>query len=118
MTAPPQQVKEQDRKGTFVHLDAAPVRLAIEPDVLRPMSIRLLYRHDISESRFGPVDSARRKERARGLDEVARPHEMIAAQILISLVEAPRYRQAGDYRSREGSVLMRCQHRGADAIAV
>ena len=42
MAAPSQHVGEQDRKGAFIHLHAAPVGLAVEPSVLRPMAIRLL----------------------------------------------------------------------------
>src|ERR1700730_15510611 len=43
---------------------------------------------------------------------------MIAAQILVPLVETPRNREARDNGARKGNRLMRCQHGGADPIAV
>ena len=58
------------------------------------------------------------RELSRFMRKVAEPNEMVAAQILVALVEPPRNRQAGDGRPREGRSLVRCQHRGADPIAV
>src|ERR1700730_13769259 len=43
---------------------------------------------------------------------------MIAAQLLVPFVEAPRNREARDNGARKGNRLMRCQHGGADPITV
>ncbi len=68
MVPPPEHVGEEDRKGAFIHLHAAPVGLAVEPDVLRPVAVRLLNRHEVGESRFGLVYGARRDKGACSLD--------------------------------------------------
>src|SRR5262249_25454204 len=88
MSATAQQIGEQDRERALVHLHTAPIRLAVEPHVLRPMPVRLLNGHQIAEGGFRLVDRARCEKCARGLDEIARPDQMIAAEILVSSCKA------------------------------
>ena len=96
-----QRVGEQDREGAFVHLDAVPVGGAVEPGVLRPVAVGLLDGAQIGEDRQRVVGGAGGEEAARGLDQVARPDQMVAAEVVVALAEAPGDRQAGDRRARE-----------------
>ena len=55
-------------------------------------------------------------EAAGGLDEIARPHQVIAAQVVVALGEAPRDRQAGDDAAFHALRFVRPQHRRAELI--
>ena len=56
------EIDQQNRQGRFVHLDAVPVRRAVEPHVLRPVAVRLL--RDLQVSQHAPrVRGARRSAR-------------------------------------------------------
>ena len=89
MAVTAQHVGEDDGEGAFVHLDPAPIGPAVEPDILRPVAVRLLHRGEIGQHGLGLLRRAGGEEAARRLDEIARPDEMIAAEILVALVEAP-----------------------------
>ena len=75
---------QQNRKRHLVELRAGPARPAAEPLVLRPASVRELRRHQVAQDVAGLVHRARRKERARALDKVARPNQMVAADVVRS----------------------------------
>src|SRR6185436_16319965 len=54
----------------------------------------------------GEMRMARREEAAGTLDEVARPYEMIAAELVVALGLSPRNRQARDQRTEGALVLV------------
>ena len=114
----PGHVQQQHREGAFVELDAVPVRRAVEPAVLRPAAIVLLDRAQVAHHAQHLVVRAAGEEGAGGLRQVARPHQVVAAQVIVALAAAPGDRQAGDQAAGEGRAFMAAQHRGADAIDV
>ena len=118
MAAAADHVGEQDGEGAFVHLHTAPIGHAIQPDILRPVAIRLLYGAEIAEHGLGLVIGARRQQAAGILDEIARPDEVIAAEILIALVEAPGNGEAGDDRARHRIGLVGGEHDSAGAVGI
>ena len=64
------------------------------------MAIRFLDRDQIIEHGLRGGDGARRQQAAGGFDEIARPDQMIAAEIVIALGEAPGNRKARDDGAR------------------
>ena len=108
------KVEEQHRQRDFVHLDAGPVGRPVQPHVLGPVAIGVL--RDLQEAQDAPrvVLGAGRQETAGGLDEVAGPDEVIAAQVVIALVEAPGDREAGDYAAAKVLGFVDAQHGGAE----
>src|SRR6185436_5103283 len=93
--------RQQDRKGAFIHLDAVPVGRSIEPGILRPMAISLLDRAEIPQYLQCVGGSTGGQKAACRLDQVTRPHQMIAAEVLVAFTETPWDRQACDGRSRK-----------------
>ena len=81
------------------------------------MSIGLLNSCEIFQHRFGVFAVASSKESSGNFYEIAGPDQMIAAEIVIALGKAPRYRQACDDGARS-LVAMRCEDRRADAVAI
>ena len=65
------------------------------------MAVRLLGRLQVMNDTARLLLGADGQSAAGDLDEVARPDEVIAAEILVALGEAPRNRQAGDVAARE-----------------
>src|SRR5262249_8500748 len=61
---------------------------------------------------------SRRQKRAGAFDQVARPREVVAAEVVVALVEPPGNRQAGDHSTAKALLFMRLQHRSADPIVV
>src|SRR3954449_6772950 len=84
-TGTPQQIVEQNWKAGLIDLHALPIRSPIKPGFLRPMSVAVLCRLEIVENRFGAGFATRREQAARCLNGVARPNQMIPAEIFISL---------------------------------
>ena len=69
----PCEIDEQDRKGALVHLDATPIRSAIEPTILRPMAVRFLNGLQVANDIARRVLGTDRKKPTRNLHEIARP---------------------------------------------
>ena len=80
-------------KGAFIHLHAGPIGGAIEPAILRPMAVRLLRGFEPMQHAPCTLEVARCDECTRRLDKVARPDEVVATEILVAFVEAPRNRR-------------------------
>src|SRR6185312_2282558 len=112
-----QHVVKQDRKSGLVHLDAAPIRPAVEPGILYPMPVGFLDRHEIAQDAFSGVCRTGREQPAGNLDEIAWPNQMVAAKIVIALGRAPRNRQTCDDCAGRRFSMRRHDHR-ADAIAI
>ncbi len=117
---------QQHRKRRLVELDALPERIAAEPLVLEPVAVLLLGGDEIAQHVARAVVGFHGDEGAGGLDQVARPDEMIAAAAFAGV--APRHRQARHRCAAIGAVLVHLQHRrrqrqhgvdvGADGRAV
>ena len=90
------EIHQEDGEGRFVHLNAVPVRRAVEPHVLRPMAVRFLCHLEVSQHAPDVLVRAHRDEATGGLHEVSRPHQVVAAQVVVGLGEAPWDRQAGN----------------------
>ena len=58
------------------------------------------------------------EERSARLAEVARPDEMVAAEVVVTLAESPGDRQARDDAAGKGRSLVAAQNGGADPIEV
>ena len=114
----PGHVQQQHRERAFVELDAVPVGRAVQPAVLRPAAVVLLHRTQVAHHAQHLVVCAAGEEGARGLRQVARPDQMVAAQVVVALAAAPGDRQAGDQAARERRAFVAAQHRGADAVDV
>jgi hypothetical protein len=112
-----QHVVEDDRKAGLVHLHTLPIGPAVEPGVLQPMPVGLLHGDQIIQDRLGMGAASRGEEPAGDLHEVARPHQMIAAQIVVALRRTPGDGKASDDRSR-GGVAMGGQYGRANAIVI
>ena len=110
------KIDEENRECGFVHLHAVPVGPAVEPHVLRPVAIRLLRHLQVAQHAPDVLVRADGDEAARDLDEVPRPHQVIAAEIVVRLRESPRNREAGDDPAFHTLRFVCPQHGGADLI--
>src|SRR5207244_4655401 len=79
------QLGEQDRQRHLVELHAAPVRRPVEPHVLPPRAVRLLRAPEVAQRTPREMRMASREEAAGALDEIARPDEVIAAELVVTL---------------------------------
>ncbi len=93
-----------------------PVRDPVHPLVLGPVAVRLLRRDEVGEGAPGRGRGAQGDERPGRFDEIARPDQVVAAQVVASV--APRDRQAGHGCARHGSVLVRPQDRRRGQVQV
>ena len=74
-----QEIDKQDGKGGFIHLQAVPVRAAIEPHVLRPMTISFLRGFEVMKNAQSVVRRSSGQQAASILDQVAWPDKVVAA---------------------------------------
>src|SRR6185312_8656247 len=88
--APRDEIDEQNRQCRLVQLDSLPIGGAIEPRILRPMTVSVLAGLQIPEDAQRVVPRARGEESARRFDEVTWPDEMIPAEIGVALRRPPR----------------------------
>src|SRR5580693_5053061 len=113
-----QQIEQQNGERGLVHLDATPVRTPIEPQVLRPVARRLLCDLEIAKHSDGVCHRASSQQSASGLYQVARPDQVITAQILVAFVESPGDGEAGDDAAEKILGLMRAQNGSRGAIEI
>ncbi len=111
-----QQIDQQNGKGGLIHLRAAPIRTPIQPHVLRPVSIGFLSGLEIMQHAQSVVVSARGQQSAGIFDQIARPDEVVTAQVLVALVEAPGNGEAGDDAAKEVLRFVSAQNRHADPV--
>src|SRR5690349_10151731 len=90
-------MRKQYRKCGFIHLNAGPVRSAVGPHVLRPMTVSFLSRQQIKQNLISAGNVTGREQRSSALDLVARPDEMVSAKIIVTLGGTPWYRRTGDH---------------------
>ncbi len=113
-SALPQPPRQHDREGLFIQLNAMPVRRAVDPEVLRKASIRTLRAGQVHQRAQRRIFLAAGQQRRRRLHHVPRPHQVIAAKVVIAPRGSPRNRRRGDKRARIRLVFMRQQHVMAD----
>ena len=113
-----QKVDQQDGKGAFVQLHAAPISGSVEPHILRPAAVSLLHGREVGQNHSRRQAHSGGDQSSRRLHQIARPDQMITAEVVIALREAPGDRQAGYDAAGERQRLVR-QHDGdAGPIAV
>ncbi len=110
----PQPPRQHDRKRHLIQLNARPVRRSVDPEVLREAPIRPLRTRQIHQRAPRRIDAPAGQQRRRRLHHVARPHQVIPAQIVVALRRSPRNRRRRNERARVRLVLMRQQHILAD----
>ena len=110
------EIDEENGEGTFIKLHAVPIRRAIKPAILRPVTVCLLNAPQILNDALDFLFCSSGQQAAAGLYEVTRPREMVASEILVAFGGAPRNRQARDVATGKIASLMSAQHGGADAI--
>ena len=80
--------------------------------------VRLLSDFQIAQDAQRVGFGAGSQQTKRGFHQVARPDQMVSAQIFIALVESPGNRKAGDYASQKILGLVRAHHGHAGAIEI
>ena len=77
----PQPPRQNDRKRHFVQLNPRPVRRTVDPEVLRKAPIRPLRTRQIHQRPHRRIRPPARQQRRRRLHHIARPHQVIPAQV-------------------------------------
>ena len=111
-------VGEQDGEGDAVHLDGAEVGCAVEPHVLAPAAVGVLGGAEIEEGGAGAAGVAGGELAHGGLAEVARPEDVVAADVGVGAGEAPGEGEAGDEAAGEAFGLVGLEDGGGDAVHV
>ncbi len=101
---------QQDRKRRLVELDAFPEWAAVGIEVLRPMAVGVLHRDEVGQHPAGIVDLPDRQKREAGIHRVARPDQVVAAEVVARI--SPRHAQRGHDRAGKCPVLVGAQDRG------
>src|SRR5215472_5055877 len=105
----PQAPGQDDWKGNFVELYTGPVRMAVDPEVLVEAAVLSLSDGEVNHGAQRSGGVAGGHERAGALHHVARPDQVVAAQLVVALVLTPGNAEAGDHRARIELVLVRQQ---------
>ena len=113
-----QQIEQKDGEGGFIHLDAAPVGTAVEPEILRPVAGGFLSGFEIAENSYGVSDGAGGEQCAGSFDEIAGPDEVIAAEVFVAFVEAPGDGEAGDDAAEKILGFVSAQDGGGGAVEI
>ena len=110
------EIDEQDGERRLVHLNAVPVRRAVEPHVLRPVPVGLLSHLEIAQDAPDVFVRANRDEAPGRFHEVSWPHEVITAQIVVGFGEPPGDREARDDPAFDTLGFVRSHECGTDLI--
>src|SRR5260370_11841424 len=81
---------------------------AADPLVLIPVVILQLSCHQIAQGVARLLIGAERQQRTGGLDQIARPDQMVAAALVATI--APGDAETRDHRARKGLVEMAAQY--------
>jgi len=111
-----QAPRKQDGRSNLIELQSRPIGTAINPAVLRKTAVRPLNRRQPDQSAQRRAGLASGEERDRAVHKIARPHEVIATEILVSLDFAPWNAHRGDDCALKNFVLMPQQHAPAQPI--
>src|SRR5208282_4822213 len=108
--------RERDRKRNFVELNSVPVRLAVDPEILRKAAVRTLRAREVDEGAQGGGVVAGGGQAGDAVDHVAGPDEMITAEVVVALGLAPGDAERSDQRAGIGFVLVGEQQLTSAAI--
>ena len=111
-----QTPRQQYRQRNLIKLQPGPVGGPVDPAVLRKTAVRPLNRRQPDQRAQRRAHLTRGKERACALHQVARPDEMITAEVQIAFGFAPGNAHRGDDCALENLVFMRQQHAPAQPI--
>src|SRR5208337_5213833 len=89
-----------------------------EPEILRPASGRFLRGFEIAQDARRVRNRSGSQQRSGGFDQIARPDQMVSAEVLVALAEAPRNREAGDDAAEKVFRFVRAQDCGRGAIKI
>ena len=110
----PQAPCEDDGKGDLVELNAGPVGLAVDPEILRKATVGLLRTSQVGERAQGGFSTAAGHQSRRSLHHVARPHQVVAAKVVVTLGIAPGDGGGRDEGAGKGLILVRQDNVVAD----
>ena len=113
----PETPGEDDRESDFIELLAAPVGGSVDPEVLRKAAVGLLSTGEIDQRAACRLGTAAGEHGGGRLHHVARPHEMIAAHVVVAAILSPGDGGGGNKGSGVGLVLVRQKHVVAGAHA-
>ena len=102
----PETPGEDDGEGDLVELDAGPVGGSVDPEVLGEAAVRALGAGEVDERAEGGVGATAGKQRGGGLDHVASPDEVIAAEVGVALGGSPGDGGGGDEGAGVGLVFV------------
>ena len=111
-----QPPRQENRESNLIKLQSRPIGGPVDPAVLRKTAVRPLDGGQPNQRAQRRARLTGGEERCCAVDKVARPNEVIAAQILITLRFAPRNAQRGDRCALKNFVFMRQQHASAQSI--
>ena len=109
---------QQDRKSDLVELDAAPVGISVNPEVLREAAICALGDGQIDERAERGGRITRSEQSGCAIDHVASPDEVVTALIVVTLGLPPWNRERRDEGAGEGFVLVCKQKTVAAAVEI
>ena len=85
----PQSPCQDQRKRHLVQLLAGPIGSAVNPEVLRKAAIGQLRACEVHQRSPRRLDASAGQQRRRRLHHVTRPHQVVAAQVVVTLHLAP-----------------------------
>src|SRR6516164_9789869 len=92
----PEPPRQHDWEGDFIKLNSGPVGLAVDPEVLIKTTVLPLGNSEV--------------------DQVARPYQVVAAQVVVAFIFSPGNTHAGNHRS--GIQLVLVSQKEVDAASV
>ena len=105
----PQAPGQQDREGDLIQLNALPVGPAIDPEILIEAAVLALRHRQIDERAQRRAHVADGQQGGGGLHHVARPHQVVAAELVVAFFIAPGNAEGSDHRAGVRLVLVRQQ---------
>ena len=103
----PEPPREHDGESDFVELNSGPVGSAVNPEILREAAVGALRTREVDQGAASGFDAAAREQRRRRLHHVARPDEVIAAEVIVGFGVAPGDRRRSDECAGVRLVFMR-----------
>src|SRR6185437_4384472 len=98
---------KDDGKGDLIELDTRPVGGAVDPEVLGETAVGSLGAGEVDKSAKSSLCAVTCKQRRRGLNHVARPDEVITAEVGVSFGSPPGNGGRGDKSSGVSLVFVR-----------
>src|SRR5579862_2215299 len=105
--------RQHDRESDLVKLNAAPVGISVDPEVLREPAVVILRDGQVDQRPERSRRVAASKQSRCTVDHVAGPHKMIAALIAVAFGLSPRNGERRD----EGAGQRTCLHAQAEGCS-